>query len=83
MCRPSNIQVLVMIKYGGYWRRIPRTNRKKYEVGKQKTMKLDVHSTRLEDLHEIHLEIALWIVELLTRVTELQCLGLALKVLKM
>ena len=49
-----------MIKFGGYWKKIPRAGRKEYVCGKQKTATFELHKTKLQDVEDYHLAIAPW-----------------------
>ncbi|ONK78507.1 uncharacterized protein A4U43_C02F19510 [Asparagus officinalis] len=43
----------IVLRYNGYWRNIPRTSRKKYECGNQRTLKVDANNTSLNNLAEL------------------------------
>lgn len=45
--------VEIVIRYNGYWRHVPRTGRKKYECGNQRTIKVDVGYMTLKKFGEL------------------------------
>ena len=49
-----------MIRFGGYWNKISRAERKKYVCGNQKTTTFELHNTKLQDVDDYHLAIAPW-----------------------
>lgn len=44
--------VEIILRYNGYWKDIPRTNRKKYECGNQKTLRIEVTKALLKNFGE-------------------------------
>ena len=49
-----------VIKFGGYWNKILRAERKKYVCGKQTTMTFGSYNTKLQDVKDYHLAITPW-----------------------
>ena len=63
-CRHTDVQLLVVMRHGGFWSSIPRTGRKKYECAKQQSFKVDVHGISIQDKFDTHLGTAPWLVNL-------------------